>query len=320
MVSFKHKCRILMLPPSIFAVGVVLWLTAIGIFFSYLMSAARVPNEPTWFLGLLLVGCAGHGIAVLGVWRWLRATARCHPHTPSPILCVLLAVLLPSFLVAFVTTSGLLIDTAIDAPLISGWLNQLFILTPSLLTDRWYLGGLVQMAALALVVYTELIRPGILPTQSGPLLRSSIRLSQISGGVIAGIGLWLMALMVRRSIPMALQPLSGARPLAAPNDDAGWILAFIVAVIIAPVLEEKFFRGYVLNHWRRRVGPLKAAVASAALFAMAHLKPAMLLPLWLVGLILAWLAYRERTLVTPIIAHATFNAISLIVLSGLLPW
>src|SRR3990172_6170187 len=81
--------RMLMLPPSIFAVGVVLWLTAIGAFVSYLMSSVRLPDESTWFLGLLLVGFAGHGIAVLGVWRWLRATARCHPHAPSPILCVL---------------------------------------------------------------------------------------------------------------------------------------------------------------------------------------------------------------------------------------
>jgi uncharacterized protein len=60
--------------------------------------------------------------------------------------------------------------------------------------------------------------------------------------------------------------------------------AFIfTGVIIAPFVEESFFRGFLFAGFRQRYGYQKAAILSSAIFAAAHLQISVLVPTFLLG-------------------------------------
>lgn len=89
-------------------------------------------------------------------------------------------------------------------------------------------------------------------------------------------------------------------------------LTLLVAVVLAPVLEEALFRGLILNGLARRYGPWIACVWTAAFFALFHFyNPWQILPTFFLGLVLAWVVLATRTLLSAIVLHAAFNGMSL---------
>jgi membrane protease YdiL (CAAX protease family) len=84
----------------------------------------------------------------------------------------------------------------------------------------------------------------------------------------------------------------------------------LAVVVLAPIAEELFFRGIVFNAWLREGGRRWAYIGSAALFAAVHLSLVSALPIFLLGLALAWVYERTRNLLAPIAMHATVNGIS----------
>jgi membrane protease YdiL (CAAX protease family) len=89
-------------------------------------------------------------------------------------------------------------------------------------------------------------------------------------------------------------------------------LLFGWAGVLAPVVEEMYFRGRLLSALDARIGRGWSAAVTSALFAAAHGIPEFL-PAYL-GLALALLYLRRRTggLVAPILAHAINNAVALL--------
>jgi membrane protease YdiL (CAAX protease family) len=88
-----------------------------------------------------------------------------------------------------------------------------------------------------------------------------------------------------------------------------WLIVLAV-VILAPLAEEVFFRGVVYNAWLREAGRRWAFFGSSALFAAVHLSLVSLVPIFLLGLALAWVYERSRSLLAPIVMHATVNGVS----------
>ncbi len=85
---------------------------------------------------------------------------------------------------------------------------------------------------------------------------------------------------------------------------------FVTIVIIAPVVEETFFRGFVFAGLRSRYDWRKAAVISAALFSAAHLELTFFLPGFAVGLLFAYLYQRSDSVWPGMIVHALMNALA----------
>ena len=56
-----------------------------------------------------------------------------------------------------------------------------------------------------------------------------------------------------------------------------------LAIIAAPFVEEVFFRGFILQGLARHMTPVKAALLSSALFALAHVRPITYAPIFLIG-------------------------------------
>lgn len=95
-----------------------------------------------------------------------------------------------------------------------------------------------------------------------------------------------------------------------PQTASGFALFIVLAVVMAPLFEEVFFRGFLFRGFAESWGWLWGAVVSAAIFAVAHLQLDVFVPLFVLGFVLAWVYHRTGSLWTSITLHAVFNGIS----------
>jgi membrane protease YdiL (CAAX protease family) len=167
---------------------------------------------------------------------------------------------------------------------------------------------------LLVVGYLFVYRPralAALPAFAGRDPRAAI-IAGLGWGVLAWIGSSVVLILVA-----ALLTALGQPPPVGPAEQAiamlDPLLVVVSIVIVAPLVEELFFRGIVFNAWRREAGRLPAYVGSAALFAAIHLSLVSLLPIFLLGLALAWVYERTGSLLAAIVMHATVNGISVAV-------
>jgi len=94
----------------------------------------------------------------------------------------------------------------------------------------------------------------------------------------------------------------------------GLIFAVVITVFIAPVAEELVFRGFLYPAFRKRLGMKWAVFLSAVVFALFHPSVWLILPIVLIGVILAILFERLGSLGPPIILHSFNNLLSLVLL------
>jgi membrane protease YdiL (CAAX protease family) len=166
-------------------------------------------------------------------------------------------------------------------------------------------------AALLLVSWLLVFRPNALaalPSFPGPDPGRAVRMG-LGWGVVAWIGASLasavvVTLLEALGLDVAPQAAEQALGLVEP-----WV-AVLAIVVLAPIAEELFFRGVVFNAFLRERGPRLAYIGSAALFAVIHLSIVALLPIFVLGLALAWVYDRTGSLLAPIVMHAVVNGIS----------
>jgi uncharacterized protein len=92
-------------------------------------------------------------------------------------------------------------------------------------------------------------------------------------------------------------------------DSPLWFI--IVGVIVAPVVEELFFRGFLFQGFRQRYGWVSGALLSSAIFAVAHLDPVALIPTFILGVLLAYMYHRTDSVWIPILLHVLVNGMGL---------
>ena len=86
---------------------------------------------------------------------------------------------------------------------------------------------------------------------------------------------------------------------------------FIVGAVVAPLVEEIFFRGFLFQGFRARYGWVPSMLLSSAIFAAAHLEPVVLIPTFILGGLLAYMYQRSNSLWPGIILHFLVNAFGL---------
>jgi membrane protease YdiL (CAAX protease family) len=91
------------------------------------------------------------------------------------------------------------------------------------------------------------------------------------------------------------------------KDAAFLFYTSIFAAIFGPMIEELFFRGFMYNAFKKRVGILPAMLVTAATFAALHAHAAGFLPIMVLGLGLAWIYEKTGTLVAPVTVHIAHN-------------
>jgi membrane protease YdiL (CAAX protease family) len=83
-----------------------------------------------------------------------------------------------------------------------------------------------------------------------------------------------------------------------------------------PLLEETVFRGMMLGWLERRYGGSVAVVASAAVFAVAHLNLAAIPSLLMAGLVLGCAFRASGSLWAPVLLHVAANATVALSIAG----
>jgi len=135
-------------------------------------------------------------------------------------------------------------------------------------------------------------------------------------GRMVGLGCGLMILSFAFNLFYSLflalfdlQMQADLVPIFAELSSPWWLLAG--GVIVAPVVEEVFFRGFVFAGLRQRYDWKKAAVISSALFAVIHVTPTAMIPVFILGYIFAYLYHRSDSIWPAILMHVSTNALAL---------
>ena len=88
------------------------------------------------------------------------------------------------------------------------------------------------------------------------------------------------------------------------------IIAGVVIIIIAPVVEEIYFRGIIFRTLQNKMPYAYASTVSALLFSALHTPWTSFFPIFILGLIMNSLVHRNQSLWPSIIFHASNNAIA----------
>jgi membrane protease YdiL (CAAX protease family) len=139
-----------------------------------------------------------------------------------------------------------------------------------------------------------------------PLATASEQLAVYLLGVIEGPA-QAAARAAAEHLDDPLQPVMDSLSGIAPT---AWFL--ILLAVAVPIGEEVFFRGFVYGGLRSRWGVIVATLGSAAFFAAVHMQIVHAVPIFILGLALAALYERTRSLVPALVVHALNNVLAVI--------
>jgi len=89
-----------------------------------------------------------------------------------------------------------------------------------------------------------------------------------------------------------------------------WLV--FTAVIVAPLVEESFFRGLLFAGFRQTYSWNRAALLSSLFFAVAHVELAAIIPIFILGYIFSYLYQRTGSIWPGIILHFLVNAFGML--------
>ena len=123
-----------------------------------------------------------------------------------------------------------------------------------------------------------------------------------------------VALSVAIQVGSSFLPIPKSLPIDEffKTTHAAWILA-VFGVLIAPLFEELFFRGFLYPALYRRIGFFAALVINSLLFAITHQAQlahawAPLLVLFVVGMVLTFVRERTGSVARSFLVHSGYNA------------
>lgn len=161
----------------------------------------------------------------------------------------------------------------------------------------------------------------VIVRRHGVRLRSALGLEQrwydVPVGLVCGLAAQFLI------IPLVYLPLTPhidrqeieepARRIMAIADDATAATVVVVAVVlVAPFVEELYFRGLLLRALWGRMGRVGTVALSAVLFGLAHAQLLQLPALVVFGLVAGTLVVATRRLAPAMWAHAAFNGVTVV--------
>ncbi len=138
-----------------------------------------------------------------------------------------------------------------------------------------------------------------------PLMPLSVVVSLIIGGIT-------MPLLPNDESSIQVQ--EQMQHLFATLNQLGGLPLMLFCIAIAPgICEEILFRGPILQGMRKSLGTTGGILISSFLFAAMHMSPHRFFPQFVLGVILAILTIRCRSILPAILFHATHNGIVVII-------
>ena len=172
---------------------------------------------------------------------------------------------------------------------------------------------------LLLGVPTLIHVPGVLRASVIPL-RWPKRISQLTLAVLilAGTPLFqLISALNAYLLPIPEDIQNSMREALGTSTTLSAVLTWVSLVLVAPIMEEVFFRGLLQWLWTRRIHNARsfaALIVPAAVFALFHLNPWQFPSLLLLGLWLSWLRAWSGSLLPGVVFHMAINLLALLLL------
>jgi len=133
--------------------------------------------------------------------------------------------------------------------------------------------------------------------------------------VLIGSSMWYVTLLLVTWV----NPPGSARGLQEIVEQTPLVPTFIALTVFPALGEELVFRGVLTRALAPRFGEVRTILISAAVFALYHLMPAQMLSTFVLGLALAFLTLRARSIVPAFIIHFINNAIAIVLSRDELP-
>lgn len=128
-----------------------------------------------------------------------------------------------------------------------------------------------------------------------------------------GAGVYFIFSLVYSAIVQPKSPQKVVETLGADTNTALLVSGAVVVILVAPVCEELFFRGFLYRVLRLRTGAWVSALIGGVLFGIVHGSSTAIsvLPILAVlGIVFCWVYERTGTLFATIALHALNNTIS----------
>ena len=207
-------------------------------------------------------------------------------------------------------------------------LAVVFHIGPELTPTTFALSAIATDVPLLVVLYVRLIMPGALTWSDLGLKRRPL------GYVLTvGLGAGLAGIVVIDVVVGTVLTQFGLKP---PNQleefrsvlnegPLGLILFLLAAAVVAPFVEELFFRGFLFGIYRRRQPLWLAYLVSSLLFAVLHINNRMsgseaaslAIGIFLLALILAAVYHYTDSLYPGMLAHAVNNTAAILLFYSL---
>ncbi|OUU86005.1 MAG: hypothetical protein CBC36_09775 [Verrucomicrobiaceae bacterium TMED76] len=95
------------------------------------------------------------------------------------------------------------------------------------------------------------------------------------------------------------------------NDELSLKIAIIIsAVVVAPLVEEIIFRGYIYPVLKRFTHPAFSCVMTSLLFAVIHTNVESLISLFFLAIVLTMFYEKTKSIWVPILMHSIFNGVN----------
>lgn len=98
------------------------------------------------------------------------------------------------------------------------------------------------------------------------------------------------------------------------NNTTAIYLDILSFIILAPFIEEVFFRGIIFYNLLKRYSFWISAVYSSILFSISHISFYMLIPAFIIGIVLSWILKKKMNIIYCIVAHAIINLLNILIL------
>jgi membrane protease YdiL (CAAX protease family) len=190
-------------------------------------------------------------------------------------------------------------------------------LISSALASNLFFGALVEATVYGAATVLLIRRPWLPASQRRALgVRSSPALGIVAalalGVALHGPADWVEG-RVERWLPFPDSVLAERAARLAPLGSLERIELFVAAVLLAPVVEELFFRGALYAALARALDARRAAIVTSACFVVSHFEPRLWPALSVVAAALGAVRLWSDSVVPGVLLHAAFNATTLAV-------
>jgi membrane protease YdiL (CAAX protease family) len=149
-------------------------------------------------------------------------------------------------------------------------------------------------------------------------------------GIGIGIGGQILVALMYAPFQHEIHDFNGpSQRLTGAAHGGGFVVIAIATVLLAPAMEELFFRGLLLKALvrlftplgavpggARTLGVVLAVVADGLVFGLAHGEWVQLAGLAAFGMVLAAVSYRTGRLGMNMVAHSTFNLVAIVAIAS----